>query len=50
MSSSMVYGNFDSEDVKEERICKPIGIYSTLKYSGELLVKFTAMYLTCHIR
>lgn len=39
MSSSMVYGNFDSEDVKEERICKPIGIYGTLKYSGELLVK-----------
>ena len=39
MSSSMVYGNFDSEDVKEERICKPIGIYGTLKYSGELLMK-----------
>ena len=39
MSSSMVYGDFDSEDVKEERICKPIGIYGTLKYSGELLVK-----------
>ena len=39
MSSSMVYGNFDSEDVKEERMCKPIGIYGTLKYSGELLVK-----------
>ena len=35
----MVYGNFDSEDVKEERPCKPIGIYGTLKYSGELLVK-----------
>ena len=39
MSSSMVYGNFDSEDVKEERICKPIGIYGTLKYSGELFGK-----------
>ena len=39
MSSSMVYGNFDSEDVKEDRVCKPIGIYGTLKYSGELLVK-----------
>ena len=39
MSSSMVYGNFESEDVKEEKICKPIGIYGTLKYSGELLVK-----------
>ena len=23
----------------EETICKPIGIYGTLKYSGELLVK-----------
>ena len=33
MSSSMVYGNFDSEDVNEERNCKPIGIYGTLKYS-----------------
>jgi nucleoside-diphosphate-sugar epimerase len=39
MSSSMVYGNFDSEDVKEDRECKPIGIYGTLKYSGELLIK-----------
>ena len=39
MSSSMVYGNFDSKDVNEETLCKPIGIYGTLKYSGELLVK-----------
>jgi len=39
LSSSMVYGNFDSEDVNEEMPCKPIGIYGTLKYSGELLVK-----------
>ena len=39
MSSSMVYGNFDSKDVNEEALCKPIGIYGTLKYSGELLVK-----------
>jgi nucleoside-diphosphate-sugar epimerase len=39
LSSSMVYGNFDSKDVNEEAICKPIGIYGTLKYSGELLVK-----------
>ena len=35
----MVYGNFDSKDVNEETPCKPIGIYGTLKYSGELLVK-----------
>tara|TARA_Y100000590_G_C15685513_1_gene1001468 strand:+ start:685 stop:1686 length:1002 start_codon:yes stop_codon:yes gene_type:complete len=39
MSSSMVYGNFNSKDVNEETLCKPIGIYGTLKYSGELLVK-----------
>ena len=39
LSSSMVYGNFDSQDVNEETPCKPIGIYGTLKYSGELLVK-----------
>tara|TARA_Y100000591_G_scaffold332933_1_gene372435 strand:- start:1350 stop:2351 length:1002 start_codon:yes stop_codon:yes gene_type:complete len=39
LSSSMVYGNFDSKNVNEETSCKPIGIYGTLKYSGELLVK-----------
>ncbi len=39
LSSSMVYGNFDTKDVNEETSCKPIGIYGTLKYSGELLVK-----------
>ena len=39
LSSSMVYGNFDSKDVNEQTPCKPIGIYGTLKYSGELLVK-----------
>ncbi len=39
MSSSMVYGNFNSSDVDEEAICKPIGIYGTLKLSGELLIK-----------
>ncbi len=39
LSSSMVYGNFDTKDVNEETPCKPIGIYGTLKYSGELLVK-----------
>jgi len=38
-SSSMVYGNFDSDTVDEETICNPIGIYGTLKYSGELMVK-----------
>tara|TARA_E500000178_G_scaffold356643_1_gene436547 strand:+ start:10322 stop:11332 length:1011 start_codon:yes stop_codon:yes gene_type:complete len=39
MSSSMVYGDFDADIVSEDKNCKPIGIYGTLKYSGELLVK-----------
>lgn len=38
-SSSMVYGNFDGEAVSEDRVCEPIGIYGTLKLSGEMLVK-----------
>mgnify|MGYP001295328602 CR=1 FL=1 len=39
MSSSMVYGNFETKEVDEETTCKPIGIYGTLKYAGELMVK-----------
>ncbi len=39
MSSSMVYGDFNSKEVDEASVCKPIGIYGTLKYSGELLLK-----------
>ncbi len=39
MSSSMVYGNFEKQDVDEDFPCKPIGIYGTLKYAGELMVK-----------
>ena len=39
LSSSMVYGNFTTATVNEESNCKPIGIYGTLKYSGELMVK-----------
>jgi nucleoside-diphosphate-sugar epimerase len=39
LSSSMVYGNFTTGIVNEETPCKPIGIYGTLKYSGELMVK-----------
>ena len=35
----MVYGNFTSGIVNEETECSPIGIYGTLKYSGELIVK-----------
>lgn len=39
LSSSMVYGHFNSESVVEETVCNPIGIYGVLKYSGELIVK-----------
>ena len=39
ISSSMVYGNFEGEDVDENTECKPIGIYGTLKYAGELMLK-----------
>lgn len=39
MSSSMVYGNFDKTDVDESQKCEPIGIYGTLKYAGELMIK-----------
>ena len=39
LSSSMVYGDFDGREVTEETICKPVGIYGTLKLSGEHLVK-----------
>jgi len=39
MSSSMVYGNFEKKDVDEDTNCSPIGIYGTLKYTGELMIK-----------
>ena len=39
MSSSMVYGNFEKGKVNEKSNCKPIGIYGSLKLSGELLIK-----------
>lgn len=38
-SSSMVYGNFKSNEVDESSICEPLGIYAALKYSGEKIVK-----------
>jgi len=38
-SSSMVYGHFKTKQVTEESLCNPLGIYGTLKYSGELIVK-----------
>jgi nucleoside-diphosphate-sugar epimerase len=39
ISSSMVYGNFEKKEVNEDDKCDPIGIYGSLKYSGELIVK-----------
>ena len=39
VSSSMVYGNFEKPEVDENEKCDPIGIYGSLKYSGELIVK-----------
>jgi nucleoside-diphosphate-sugar epimerase len=38
-SSSMVYGNFNENEVEEDYNCKPIGIYASLKLAGELMVK-----------
>lgn len=38
-SSSMVYGDFKTDIVSEESICDPIGIYGSLKYAGEIIVK-----------
>ncbi len=39
MSSSMVYGDFKSNEVNESDVCNPIGIYGSLKYSGEIILK-----------
>ena len=30
---------FETKEVDEDTVCKPIGIYGTLKYAGELMVK-----------
>jgi nucleoside-diphosphate-sugar epimerase len=38
ISSSMVYGNFDS-DVTEDAVCNPVGQYGIMKYMGEKLVE-----------
>lgn len=38
-SSSMVYGDFTKIEVEELDRCDPIGIYGTLKYCGEKIVK-----------
>lgn len=38
-SSSMIYGNFNGRSVKEDDSTDPLGIYGSLKLSGELIVK-----------
>ncbi len=38
LSSSMVYGNFLTEEVDEEHPLNPIGIYGALKVAGEKMV------------
>ncbi|MEW6110522.1 MAG: NAD(P)-dependent oxidoreductase [Thermodesulfobacteriota bacterium] len=38
LSSSMVYGNFQSQEVDETHALEPIGIYGALKLGGEKLV------------
>jgi len=38
LSSSMVYGNFLTEEVDEEHPLSPIGIYGALKVAGEKMV------------
>lgn len=35
LSSSMVYGNFETDEVNEDTKCEPIGIYGALKYAAE---------------
>ena len=39
ISSSMVYGDFKSKSVNENAKCNPKGIYGTLKYCSELMIK-----------
>ena len=38
-SSSMVYGDFKKSSVNESSICNPKGIYGTLKYCCEMMIK-----------
>jgi len=39
LSSSMVYGNFDGKNVKENDQLNPLGVYAALKLSGEVIIK-----------
>ncbi len=38
LSSSMVYGNFKTNNVNEKTECNPLGIYGALKFGAEKLV------------
>ncbi len=38
-SSSMVYGNFKTNEVNEESVCSPMGIYGTMKFSAEKIIQ-----------
>ena len=38
LSSSMVYGNFKSNEVTEKTSCEPLGIYAALKFSAEKII------------
>ena len=37
-SSSMVYGNFESDQVNEDTHCEPLGIYGALKHGSEKII------------
>ena len=43
-SSSMVYGNFEENEVTEDSKCNPIEIYGTAKLSGEITTKGLCNY------
>mgnify|MGYP001497158576 CR=1 FL=1 len=47
-SSSMVYGTFKKKLVSENDICQPIGIYASLKFSAEQLIKSYANVFSTH--
>ena len=44
-SSSMVYGNFESEEVDENSSVNPIEIYGTAKLAGEITTKGLGLFL-----
>ncbi len=39
LSSSMVYGDFQGDIALESQLCKPIGIYGSLKLASEIIIK-----------